>query len=29
MQEQSIFIEALVKDDPGERSAFLDRVSTR
>jgi serine/threonine protein kinase len=26
MQEQSIFIEALDKDDPAERAAFLDRV---
>ena len=26
MQEQSIFIEALEKQDPAERTAFLDRV---
>jgi hypothetical protein len=26
MQEQSIFIEALEREDPAERAAFLDRV---
>src|SRR5579871_3233477 len=26
MQEESIFIEALEKDDPAERAAFLERV---
>jgi hypothetical protein len=26
MQEQSIFVEALDKEEPAERAAFLDRV---